>query len=92
MSARTCQPYRVRPTTCLVHTSLKAHKYAHVPLARSKYVMSLTHTRLAWVGRGWSSSKCGTHRWPWVESGVRGVNAWGCKARRWWRRSPVRKA
>ena len=45
---RTCQP-----TTCLVHTSLKSHKYAHVPLARGKYVLSLTHTRLAWVGRGW---------------------------------------
>ena len=33
--------------------------------------MSLTHTRLAWVGRGWSSSQLGGQRCPWVESVVR---------------------
>jgi len=54
--------------------------------------MSLTHARLAWVGRRWSSSKFGAHRRPWVESVVRGAKALGCRARRPWRRRLVRKA
>ena len=62
-----------------------------MPLARGRYVMSLTHTRLVWVGRGWSSIKSRAQRCPWVESVVRGAKALGCKARRPWRRSPVRK-
>ena len=48
--------------------------------------MSLTHTRLAWVGRSLSRSKFGTHRRSWVGSVMRGAKALGCTARRSCRR------
>lgn len=72
ISARTCQL-----TTCLVHTCLKAQQQTLLPLASGRYVISLTHTRLACVGRGWSNSRLGAQCFPEVESVIWGVKACG---------------
>ena len=53
--------------------------------------MSLPHTWLAWVGRGWSSSKLGAQCCPCVESVVRRTKDLGCKALRPCQRRPVRR-
>ena len=44
-------------------------------------MLALPHIRLAWAGRGWSSSQFGAQRSPCVESIVRGVKALGWSAR-----------
>ena len=71
---------------------LKGAEVGPLAVGQGQVIMSLTHTRLAWVRREWSSSKFGAQRCPWVELVVRRAKALGCTARRPWRRSPVRKA
>lgn len=53
-------------------------EYDPGPGANGKYVMSFTHTRLSWVGRGWASSRLEAQRRPWIKSMVRGTNDLGC--------------